>query len=92
MSQFFKYDIKFTENSQMCYHFDSERYCKLQKAYNLLEKSQVSMIDNLHVHYITAIYNSSFNVVHSYVTSADILDSTENSGKNPYKTLCQVIV
>ncbi|XP_018562403.1 syndetin [Anoplophora glabripennis] len=77
--------------SQMCYHFDGERYCKLQKAYNLLEKSQVSMIDNLHVHYITAIYNSSFNVVHSYVTSAEILDSTENSGKNPYKTLCQSI-
>ncbi|KAJ8954131.1 hypothetical protein NQ318_005725 [Aromia moschata] len=77
--------------AQMCFRFDGERYSKLQLAYNLLEKSQVSMIDNLHVHYITAIYNSSFNVVHSYVTSADVLDSTENSGKNPYKTLCQSI-
>ncbi|KAJ8933780.1 hypothetical protein NQ314_013816 [Rhamnusium bicolor] len=77
--------------SQMCFHFDGDRYCKLQMAYDLLEKSQVSMIDNLHVHYITAIYNSSFNVVHSYVTSADILESTENTGKNPYKTLCQSV-
>lgn len=74
----------------MCYHFDSDRYSKLQVAYNLLEKSQVAMIDNIHVHYITAIYNSSFNIVNSYVTSTDMLDSSENSGKNPYKTLCQV--
>lgn len=48
------------------------------------------MIDNLHVHYITAIYNSSFNVVNSYVVSTEVLDSTENSGKNPYKAVCQV--
>ncbi|KAJ8977571.1 hypothetical protein NQ317_016096 [Molorchus minor] len=71
--------------------FDGERYSKLLVAYNLLEKSQVSMIDNLHVHYITAIYNSSFNVVHSYVASADILDSSEHSGKNPYTMLCQSV-
>lgn len=75
----------------MCFHFDKHRYAKLQAANNLLEKSQISMIDNLHVHYITAIYNSSLNVVHSYVTSAEVLDSTESSGKNPYKTLCQVV-
>lgn len=75
----------------MCFHFDGERYGKLRKAYNLLDKSDVSMIDNLHVHYITAIYNSSFNVVHSYVTSTDVLDNSENSGKNPYKILCQVL-
>lgn len=74
----------------MCFHFDNQRYAKLQAANILLEKSQISMIDNLHVHYITAIYNSSLNVVHSYVTSAEVLESTENSGKNPYKTLCQV--
>ncbi|XP_049824964.1 syndetin isoform X2 [Aethina tumida] len=77
--------------SQMCFHFDGERYGKLRKAYNLLDKSDVSMIDNLHVHYITAIYNSSFNVVHSYVTSTDVLDNSENSGKNPYKILCQSV-
>ncbi|CAH1989145.1 unnamed protein product [Acanthoscelides obtectus] len=77
--------------SQTCYHFDSERYQKLQLAYQLLGKSQVSMIDHLHVHYITAIYNSSLNVVHSYVHSLDVLESTENTGKNPYKVLCQSI-
>ncbi|KAG5891776.1 hypothetical protein JTB14_006964 [Gonioctena quinquepunctata] len=77
--------------AQTCFHFDRMRYKKLLAAYNLLEKSQVSVIDNLHVHFITAIYNSSFNVVQSYVSSPDLLDSTENSGKNPYKTLCQSI-
>ncbi|XP_050500093.1 syndetin [Diabrotica virgifera virgifera] len=77
--------------AQICFHFDKERYRKLQAAYDLLEKSQVSMIDNLHVHYITAIYNSSFNVIQSYISSPDILDSSENSGKNPYTVLCQAI-
>ncbi|KAL1502132.1 hypothetical protein ABEB36_007324 [Hypothenemus hampei] len=77
--------------AQMCYHFDNARYSKLQAAYDLLEKSRVAMIDNIHVHYITAIYNSSINIVTSYVASADILDSSENSGKNLYKTLCQSV-
>lgn len=74
----------------MCYHFDGERYSKLQAAYNLLEKSQDSVIDNIHVHYITAIYNSSFNIVNSYTTASETLDSTDQNGKNPYKMLCQV--
>ncbi|RZB39971.1 DUF2450 domain containing protein [Asbolus verrucosus] len=77
--------------SQTCFHFDPERYQKLLLAYNLLEKSEISMIDNLHVHYITAIYNSSFNVVHSYVISAEVLENNDTSGKNPYKTLCQSV-
>ncbi|KAH1011506.1 hypothetical protein HUJ04_000858 [Dendroctonus ponderosae] len=77
--------------AQMCYHFDGERYFKLQAAYDLLEKSHVAMIDNIHVHYITAIYNSSFNIVNSYVSSGDVLDSGDNTGKNPYKTLCQAV-
>ncbi|CAG9862024.1 unnamed protein product [Phyllotreta striolata] len=77
--------------AQICFHFDKERYMKLRAAYNLLEKSQLSMIDNLHVHYITAIYNSSFNVIQSYISQADVLESTENTGKNPYIVLCQSI-
>ncbi|KAF7285885.1 hypothetical protein GWI33_009363 [Rhynchophorus ferrugineus] len=77
--------------AQMCYHFDGERYSKLQAAYNLLEKSQVSVIDNIHVHYITAIYNSSFNIVNSYTTTSETLDSTDQNGKNPYKMLCQSV-
>ncbi|XP_066144425.1 syndetin isoform X1 [Euwallacea fornicatus] len=77
--------------AEMCYHFDSERYRKLQLAYDLLEKSQVAMIDNIHVHYITAIYNSSFNIVNSFVASTDVLESGVNGGKNPYKTLCQSV-
>uniref|UniRef100_A0A6P7FA09 Syndetin n=1 Tax=Diabrotica virgifera virgifera TaxID=50390 RepID=A0A6P7FA09_DIAVI len=85
------YPAKHSFLFQICFHFDKERYRKLQAAYDLLEKSQVSMIDNLHVHYITAIYNSSFNVIQSYISSPDILDSSENSGKNPYTVLCQAI-
>ncbi|XP_057652521.1 syndetin [Diorhabda carinulata] len=77
--------------AQTCFHFDKDRYIKLQAAYDLLDKSQVSMIDNLHVHYITAIYNSSFNVVQSYISCPDVLESSENSGKNPYTVLCQSI-
>lgn len=71
--------------AQTCYYFSGERYKKLQIAYNLLEKSQISMIDNLHVHYITAIYNTAFNIVNSFVSDGD------SSGKNPYKTLCQSV-
>lgn len=74
--------------AQTCYYFNGERYAKLQTAYNLLEKSQISMIDNLHVHYITAIYNTAFNIVNSFV-SDDM--AGDNSGKNPYKTLCQSV-
>lgn len=74
----------------MCYYFDAVKYSKLQAAYNLLDKSQIVMIDNLHVQYITAIYNTAFNIVNSFVSESDI-DSNENSGKNPYKTLCLVI-
>lgn len=73
--------------AQTCYYFNGERYKKLQIAYNLLDKSQISMIDNLHVHYITAIYNTAFNIVNSFVNEADI----NESGKNPYKTICQSV-
>ncbi|XP_030747477.1 syndetin [Sitophilus oryzae] len=76
--------------AQMCYHFDNDRYTKLQEAYNLLEKSQLSMIDNIHVHYITAIYNSSLNIVSSYATS-DALDLAENTGKHQYTAMCQSV-
>lgn len=49
------------------------------------------MIDKLHVDFITAIYNCSFNVVNSYITSTEMLESNDNGCKNPYKTLCQSI-
>lgn len=49
------------------------------------------MIDNLHVHYITAIYNTAFNIVSSFVNESNITETSDNSGKNPYKTLCQAV-
>lgn len=73
----------------MCFYFDGIKYAKLQMAYTLLDKSQILMIDNLHVHYITAIYNTAFNIVNSFVNETDI-DNADTSGKNPYKTLCSV--
>lgn len=79
-----------TDFLQTCLHFNGEYFSKLQEAFKLLDKSQSSVIDNLHVHYITAIYNQSFNIVQSYVSSPDVLISSDTTGKNPYKTLCQV--
>lgn len=76
--------------SQTCYHFNGDHYSKLQAAYSLLDKTQISMIDNLHVHYITAIFNSSINVVQSFVDKPGLI-SNDTSGTNPYKTLCQSV-
>lgn len=73
----------------MCYYFDSSRYTKLQSAYKLLGKTQIA-VDHLHMHYISAIYNTSVNIVHVYAAQ-DINDVTENGGKKPYKKLCSCI-
>lgn len=77
--------------AQTCLHFNEEYFSKLQEAFKLLDKSQSSVIDNLHVHYITAIYHQSFNVVQSYVSSPDVLISSDTTEKNPYKILCQSV-
>ncbi|KAL3271973.1 hypothetical protein HHI36_022442 [Cryptolaemus montrouzieri] len=76
--------------AQTCLHFNGNYFAKLQEAFRLLEKSQSSVIDSLHVHYITAIYNQSLNIVQSYVSSPDII-AGDTTGKNPYKTLCQAV-
>lgn len=72
----------------MCYYFDSLRYSKLQRAFKLLGKTQIA-VDHLHMHYISAIYNTSVNIVHVYASN-DISDLADNSGKKPYKKLCLV--
>lgn len=72
----------------MCYYFDSSRYNKLQCAYKLLGKTQIA-VDHLHMHYISAIYNTSVNIIHVYAAQ-DVNDNQDNSGKRTYKKLCSV--
>lgn len=72
----------------MCYYFDGVRYSKLQRAFKLLGKTQIA-VDHLHMHYISAIYNTSVNIVHVYASN-DFNDLADNSGKKPYKKLCLV--
>ncbi|KAK9886357.1 hypothetical protein WA026_015875 [Henosepilachna vigintioctopunctata] len=77
--------------AQTCLHFSGDFFFKLQEAFRLIEKPQSSVIDNLHVHFITAIYNQSMNVVQTYVSSHEVLISSDTNGRNPYKTLCHAV-
>lgn len=86
--------LEFTEEqldrvlAQMCYYFDDTRYSKLQAAFRLLGKTQLA-VDHLHMHYISAIYNTALNIVHVYVQNPEINgDVNDGSGKKPYKNLC----
>lgn len=74
--------------AQTCYYFDGKRYTKLNEAYKLLGKTQLA-IDHLHMHYISAIYNTSVNIVHIYIEENIIND--ENISKKPYKNLCLAV-
>lgn len=73
----------------MCYYFDFNRYTKLQAAYRLLGKTQLA-VDHLHMHYISAIYNTALNIVHMYITSSEVVESSDNNGKKAYKKMCLV--
>ena len=70
---------------QICYDFDSIVYSQLQNAYLQLGKRRIAM-DQLHMHYTSAIHSTAFNVVSEYVT----LENFQNI-KKPYVQLCQVI-
>lgn len=74
--------------AQTCYYFDSKRYTKLNEAYKLLGKTQLA-IDHLHMHYISAIYNTSVNIVHVYIEENTMSD--DNNAKRPYKNLCLAV-
>nr|XP_022904853.1 syndetin-like [Onthophagus taurus] len=75
--------------AQMCYYFDGVKYDKLQQAFKLLGKTQIA-VDHLHMHYISAIYNTALNIVHMYVSTVDNTDVNDNTGKKIYKNLCLV--
>ncbi|KAI4455060.1 hypothetical protein MML48_9g00009008 [Holotrichia oblita] len=72
--------------AQICYYFDSSKYNKLQMAYKLLGKTQIA-VDHLHMHYISAIYNTALNIVHMYVSTSEVMETTDNT-KKIYKNMC----
>lgn len=70
---------------QICFEFNADVYSRLQAAHSQLGKRRIAM-DQLHMHYTSAIHSAAFNVIHSYVS----IDST-STAKKPYVQLCQVI-
>lgn len=51
--------------ASVCYKFDAETYTKLQRAYSLLDKTQVAM-DQLHMHFASAINISALEALKSH--------------------------
>jgi hypothetical protein len=80
---------------QVCSRFDSDHYGKVQAAYRLLGKTQMAM-DQLHMHYASAIHGAAFGVVHGYVelcsgaVQADTSSGRNTFHKKQYKELCEV--
>ncbi|XP_014777198.1 syndetin [Octopus bimaculoides] len=75
--------------SKTCNSFDVAHYSKVQTAYRLLGKTQVAM-DQLHMHYTSAIHNTAFTIVLGYVELYSGTTST-NFQKKQYSDLCKHI-
>ncbi|CAG2196868.1 VPS50 [Mytilus edulis] len=73
--------------SKTCSNFDVTHYEKVQKAYRLLNKTQTAM-DQLHMHFTSAIHNTAFTIVLGYV---ELCSGTTNSNfhKRQYTDLCK---
>ncbi|XP_035688646.1 syndetin-like isoform X2 [Branchiostoma floridae] len=72
--------------SKTCNSFDAAHYEKVQTAYRLLGKTQTAM-DQLHMHYASAIHNTAFQIVLGYVELCSGTGDT-NFQKMQYKDLC----
>lgn len=68
----------------MCFNFDREKYSAVQEAYRRLGKTRIA-IDQLHMHYTSAVHSTSFDTINLFVDS----DRVENN-KNSFVLLCQV--
>ncbi|XP_054267533.1 syndetin-like [Macrosteles quadrilineatus] len=68
--------------SGVCYNFDESIYSKLQAAYALLGKTQIAM-DQLHMHFTSAVHNSAYKVVHAH--------TQQDSSKKQYAALCKSV-
>ncbi|CAG9789845.1 unnamed protein product [Diatraea saccharalis] len=57
--------------SSICYNFDENLFRKLRKAYDLLGKTQAAM-EQLHMHYSSAVNETSVEALKLYITEASI--------------------
>lgn len=75
--------------SKTCSHFDVVHYEKVQIAYRLLDKTQTAM-DQLHMHFTSAIHSTAFQIVLGYV---ELYSGTGDSNfqKRSYVELCKNI-
>ncbi|KAK7500494.1 hypothetical protein BaRGS_00008401 [Batillaria attramentaria] len=72
--------------SKTCSGFDVAHYEKVQNAYRLLGKTQTAM-DQLHMHFASAIHNTAFTIVLGYVELCAGA-SGSNFQKRQYQDLC----
>lgn len=75
-----------TALSNMCQEFDESVYRKLQSAYSLLGKTEVA-IDQLHMHFISAVQKKSCYVVQS----CTIIEASSSNDKKLYAQMCEEI-
>ncbi|KAL8602932.1 hypothetical protein ACOMHN_057242 [Nucella lapillus] len=77
--------------SKTCSGFDVVHYEKVQNAYRLLGKTQTAM-DQLHMHFASAIHNTAFTIVLGYVElCAGNGAGGSNFQKRQYPDLCKHI-
>lgn len=76
--------------SKMCTTFNRHLYLKLMNAYNLLGKTQTAM-DQLLMHFASAIHNKAFSIVLGYVELFANADSSANYHKRQYNELCKCL-
>ncbi|XP_034238333.1 syndetin isoform X2 [Thrips palmi] len=72
---------------KICEKFDETLYGQLQAAYALLGKTQAAM-DQLHMHFTSAIQNTALKVIKSFVGKSESVVAT--SGKQ-YNELCKKV-
>jgi hypothetical protein len=76
--------------SKMCTSFNKQLYLKLQCAYNLLGKTQTAM-DQLLMHFASAIHNKAFSILLGYVELFANNDTSANFHKRQYNELCKFL-
>jgi len=68
----------------MCFNFDHEKYSAIQEAYRRLGKTRIA-IDQLHMHYTSAVHSASFDTINLFVNTEKVEDN-----KSSFAFLCQV--
>jgi len=76
--------------SKTCNGFDEAHYEKVQTAYRLLGKTQTAM-DQLHMHFTSAIHNTAFTIVLGYVELCAGNGGDGSFQKKQYSDLCKNI-